>query len=268
MDHPHQRLPESGAAGEDNERSDRDEHGPGRELAGETGRDGGSNDAAGDQPRDIDQRDAAEQDEKGNGAGKDDKEFSQTDGADDVPGVLSFGDQGAGDEGAPAAAGEGVCKAADGGQPACSPDLITRFPAGECLPHDIIAEIDRIKGKGDADIIGIFFPKIGQGSAENSTDHSRNDDRPEQFLIDITEAMVAIAGDAAGEDACGMYAAADDRGADAIGKEESGRDGAVAKAHRAIDELGQEAGQRHNAEGAGVEFARDLAEKGGEAAKR
>src|SRR3984957_20785826 len=146
VDHPKQGFPEGGAAGEDNEPSDRDEHRPGRKFAGETGRDGGGDNAAGDQSGDVEEGDAAEQDEKGDGAGEDDKEFGQADGANDITRVFALGDQGAGDEGAPAATGKSIHKTTDGGQPASPADLVPGFSAGECFSDDIIAKVDGVKG--------------------------------------------------------------------------------------------------------------------------
>src|SRR5580704_11553998 len=248
VDHVLKGFPEGCAAGEDDERTDTDEHGSCGELAGEAGRDRGGDDTAGDQSGDVHQRDAAEQDEKGDRAGENDEEFGQANGADHIAWILSFGDQGAGDQGTPASTGEGVHKAADGSEPASPSDLVPGFPPGKCFSNDIIAEIDRIDRQGDTNVVGVFFPEIGEGGAEDGADYAGNDDRPEQFLIDVAEAMVAVAGNAAGEDAGGMYAAADDGRADAIGEEEGGRDGAVAQTHRAVDKLCEEAGQRHNPE--------------------
>ena len=55
MDDPLEGFPEGCAAGEDDKRTDSDEHGSRGELAGEAGRDRGGDDTAGDQPGDVNQ---------------------------------------------------------------------------------------------------------------------------------------------------------------------------------------------------------------------
>ena len=64
---------------------------------------------------------------------------------------------------------------------------------------------------------------------------------------------MAVTGDAAGENAGGVYAAAYDGGADAVGEEEGSGDGAITESHRTVYELGEEAGEGHDAKGAGIE---------------
>src|ERR1700743_959839 len=86
-------FPEGGAAGEDNEGADGDEHGTGGQFTGQAGGDGGGDGAAGDETCDVEEGDTVEQDEKGDGAGEDDEEFGEADGADHIAGILSFGNE-------------------------------------------------------------------------------------------------------------------------------------------------------------------------------
>src|SRR6185312_13316188 len=78
---------------------------------------------------------------------------------------------------------------------------------------------------------------------------------------------MAVPRDAAGKNAGGVYAAADDRRAYAVSEQKNGGDGPVAHAHRAVDHLGQEARQGHDAEGFDIELARKAPEEIGDPAE-
>src|SRR6201999_2089072 len=120
--------------------------------------------------------------------------------------------------------------------------------------------IDSVNGEGYPHILRILFTKISHGGAKDGADDARDDDHAKQLTVDVPEAVVTVAGDAAGEYPCRMHAAADDGGAYPVSEEEGGRDRAIAKPHRAVDHLCEEAGEGHDEKALDVELFGQAAE--------
>src|SRR6185312_13179526 len=269
MYYPQQGLPERAAACQDDEGADRDEHGAGGQFSRQSCRDGCSDNAACDQPGDVEEGYAAQQDKKGNGAGQYDKEFRQAYGSDDITRILPLRDQGAGHQGPPTAAGEGIHESARRGQPPRPAHFGACLSAGESFPQDIVPQVDRVDRQRHPDIIRILVPEISETRAKDRANDPRDHDRAEQFLVDIAKAVMTVAGYAARKDACGVNAAADDgRTYPAIGQKEGGRNGPISQSHRTVHQLREKPRECHDAKGLDVEFAAQAAQEAGDATER